>query len=123
MKCLHTKVGRLVQTHVAALGVARVLEELSSRLRFLNNMGLHYLQLDRQTRTLSSGEFQRIHLANALGARLVDTLYVLDEPTCGLHASDVDRLVATLRDLVAGGNTVVVVEHDLAVLKAADYFV
>ncbi|MCK5792893.1 MAG: hypothetical protein KAH34_18700, partial [Ketobacter sp.] len=63
------------------------------------------------------------HLANALGARLVDTLYVLDEPTCGLHAGDVDRLINTLHDLVAGGNTVVVVEHDLAVLRAAEYFV
>ncbi len=112
---------RLNQTATAIAGEVR--DEVVHRLRFLNRVGLGYLTLDRLTRTLSGGEAQRIHLANALGARLVDTLYVLDEPTCGLHASDVDRLIATLRDLVAGGNTVVVVEHDLAVLKAADHFV
>jgi len=112
---------RLNKTAAAVAGEVR--DEVVHRLRFLNRVGLGYLTLDRLTRTLSGGEAQRIHLANALGARLVDTLYVLDEPTCGLHASDVDRLIATLRDLVAGGNTVVVVEHDLAVLKAADHFV
>jgi excinuclease ABC subunit A len=112
---------RLNKTATAVAGEVR--DEVVHRLRFLNRVGLGYLTLDRLTRTLSGGEAQRIHLANALGARLVDTLYVLDEPTCGLHASDVDRLIATLRDLVAGGNTVVVVEHDLAVLRAADHFV
>ncbi len=112
---------RLSKTALAVAGEVR--EEILHRLRFLNRVGLGYLTLDRLTRTLSGGEAQRIHLANALGARLVDTLYVLDEPTCGLHAGDVDRLIATLDDLVAGGNTVVVVEHDLAVLKAAEHFV
>ena len=112
---------RLTKTTEAMAGEVR--DEVVHRLRFLNRVGLGYLTLDRLTRTLSGGEAQRIHLANALGARLVDTLYVLDEPTCGLHASDVDRLISTLRDLVAGGNTVVVVEHDLAVLKATDHFV
>ncbi len=112
---------RLNETATAAAGEVR--EDVVNRLTFLNRVGLGYLTLDRLTRTLSGGEAQRIHLANALGARLVDTLYVLDEPTCGLHAGDVDRLIATLHDLVAGGNTVVVVEHDLAVLKAAEYFV
>ncbi len=108
----------------AALAVAgEIRDEIVHRLNFLDRVGLGYLTLDRLTRTLSGGEAQRIHLANALGSRLVDTLYVLDEPTCGLHAEDVDRLVATLKDLVAGGNTVVVVEHDLQVLAAADYFV
>ncbi len=112
---------RLAQAAVAVAGEVR--DEVVHRLRFLDRVGLGYLTLDRLTRTLSGGEAQRIHLANALGARLVDTLYVLDEPTCGLHADDVDRLVATLRDLVAGGNTVVVVEHDLGVLASADHFV
>jgi len=112
---------RLNKTATAVAGEVR--DEVLYRLRFLNRVGLGYLTLDRLTRTLSGGEAQRIHLANALGARLVDTLYVLDEPTCGLHAGDVDRLISTLDDLVAGGNTVVVVEHDLAVLKAAEYFV
>jgi excinuclease ABC subunit A len=112
---------RLNKTATAVAGEVR--DEVVHRLRFLSRVGLGYLTLDRLTRTLSGGEAQRIHLANALGARLVDTLYVLDEPTCGLHASDVNRLIDTLKDLVAGGNTVVVVEHDLAVLKAADHFV
>ncbi len=112
---------KLGRSATAAAGEVR--EEVLHRLRFLERVGLGYLTLDRLTRTLSGGEAQRIHLANALGARLVDTLYVLDEPTCGLHADDVDRLTATLRDLVEAGNTVVVVEHDLSVLRAADHFV
>ena len=112
---------RLSRSAQAVAGEVR--DEIIHRLRFLNRVGLGYLTLDRLTRTLSGGEAQRIHLANALGARLVDTLYVLDEPTCGLHASDVDRLIETLDDLVSAGNTVVVVEHDLAVLKAAEHFV
>ena len=112
---------RLNKTAAEAAGEVR--DDVLHRLRFLNRVGLGYLTLDRLTRTLSGGEAQRIHLANALGSRLVDTLYVLDEPTCGLHAGDVDRLIATLQDLVDGGNTVVVVEHDLAVLRAAEHFV
>ena len=112
---------RLTKTATAAAGDVR--EEVLHRLAFLERVGLGYLTLDRLTRTLSGGEAQRIHLANALGSRLVDTLYVLDEPTCGLHAEDVARLVDTLKELVAGGNTVVVVEHDLDVLRAAEHFV
>ncbi|MBK6734760.1 MAG: excinuclease ABC subunit UvrA [bacterium] len=112
---------RLGKSATAAAGEVR--DEVVHRLRFLERVGLGYLTLDRLTRTLSGGEAQRIHLANALGARLVDTLYVLDEPTCGLHAADVERLTDTLRDLVNAGNTVVVVEHDLSVLRAADHFV
>jgi excinuclease ABC subunit A len=115
---------RSIRMSKHALAVAgEVRDEVEHRLAFLERVGLGYLTLDRLTRTLSGGEAQRIHLANALGARLVDTLYVLDEPTCGLHAADVDRLIGTLKDLVAGGNTVVVVEHDLAVLRSADHFV
>ena len=112
---------RLSKSALAVAGEIR--DEVVHRLEFLERVGLGYLTLDRLTRTLSGGEAQRIHLANAMGSRLVDTLYVLDEPTCGLHADDVDRLIATLRDLVAGGNTVVVVEHDLAVLRAAEHFI
>ena len=84
-------------------------------------MGLGYLTLDRQTRTLSGGEAQRIALANSLGSRLVDTLYVLDEPSIGLHSRDTDRLLALLRRLRDIGNTVIVVEHDLAAIRQADF--
>jgi excinuclease ABC subunit A len=100
---------------------ATVLEQLHARIDFLRDVGLGYLTLDRQTRTLSGGEAQRIALANALGARLVDTLYVLDEPSVGLHPRDTDRLLAILRRLRDGGNTVVVVEHDLAAIEQADF--
>ncbi len=112
---------RLSKHHRAIAG--EVMDEVLSRLRFLERVGLGYLTLDRLTRTLSGGEAQRIHLANSLGSRLVDTLYVLDEPTCGLHAADCQRLVDTLEDLVAGDNTVVVVEHDLDVLRRSEHFI
>lgn len=112
---------RLSRANQAVAG--EVLDEVRSRLSFLERVGLGYLTLDRLTRTLSGGEAQRIHLANSLGSRLVDTLYVLDEPTCGLHAADCERLVTTLEDLVDAGNTVVVVEHDLDVLRRTEYFV
>jgi len=102
--------------------VARlILEQLDARLTFLRDVGLGYLSLDRQTRTLSGGEAQRISLSNALGAKLVDTLYVLDEPSVGLHPRDTDRLLALLRRLRDGGNTVVVVEHDLSAIQQADF--
>ena len=100
-----------------------ILAELRARLGFVTDVGLGYLTLDRQTRTLSGGEAQRIALANALGSHLVDTLYVLDEPSIGLHPSDIDRLLRLLRRLSDAGNTVVVVEHDLAAMRAADYMV
>jgi excinuclease ABC subunit A len=96
------------------------LVELESRLRFLLRVDLGYLTLDRLTRTLSGGEAQRIELANALGANLADTLYVLDEPTAGLHPRDTERLIAILRELTARSNTVVVVEHDPLVIAAAE---
>jgi len=98
-----------------------VLDQLRARLGFLRDVGLGYLTLDRQTRTLSCGEAQRISLANALGSRLVDTLYVLDEPSVGLHPRDTDRLLELLRRLRDAGNTVVVVEHDLAAIRQADF--
>ena len=100
-----------------------ILTELRGRVGFVNDVGLGYLTLDRQTRTLSGGEAQRIALSNALGSHLVDTLYVLDEPSIGLHAADVDRLLGLLRRLSTAGNTVVVVEHDPAAMKMADWMV
>ncbi len=100
---------------------ALIVDQLDARLRFLRDVGLGYLTLERQTRTLSGGEAQRISLANALGSRLVDTLYVLDEPSVGLHPRDTDRLLGLLRRLRDAGNTVVVVEHDLAAIREADY--
>jgi excinuclease ABC subunit A len=98
-----------------------VLDQVSARVDYLRDVGLGYLTLDRQTRTLSGGEAQRIALANALGSRLVDTLYVLDEPSIGLHPRDTDRLLGLLRRLRDGGNSVVVVEHDLAAIRQADF--
>jgi len=100
-----------------------ILGELCARVRFVNDVGLGYLSMDRQTRTLSGGEAQRIALSNALGSHLVDTLYVLDEPSIGLHPADVDRLLGLLRQLSTAGNTVVVVEHDPAAMRAADWMV
>jgi excinuclease ABC subunit A len=98
-----------------------ILDQLDARLGFLRDVGLGYLTLDRQTRTLSGGEAQRISLSNALGSNLVDTLYVLDEPSVGLHARDTDRLLSLLRRLRDSGNTVLVVEHDLAAIQQADF--
>src|SRR5438093_89226 len=100
-----------------------ILRQLRMKLGFLLRVGLGYLTLSRQTRTLSGGEAQRIALANQLGARLVGTLYVLDEPTIGLHARDTSTLAEILRDLAEAGNTVVVVEHDPQMILAADHVV
>ncbi|UCH85536.1 MAG: excinuclease ABC subunit UvrA [Candidatus Latescibacterota bacterium] len=100
-----------------------ILLELRSRLRFLLDVGLYYLTLDRLTRTLSGGEAQRINLANSLGANLVGVLYVLDEPSIGLHPRDTLNLVNVLKELRDRGNTVVIVEHDLDIIKQADYLI
>ena len=102
---------------------ATILAELHDRVAFLCDVGLGYLTLDRLTRSLSGGEAQRISLANALGASLVDTLYVLDEPSIGLHPRDIGRLLRLLRHLCSEGNTVVMVEHDCAAIRAADHMV
>jgi excinuclease ABC subunit A len=102
---------------------AHVLKEARGRVRFLCDVGLAYLSLHRATRTLSGGEAQRIGLANSLGSQLVDTLYVLDEPSIGLHARDMDRLLTLLRRLRDGGNTVLVVEHDPEAIRLADHMV
>ena len=98
-----------------------ILSELESRLGFLVDVGLGYLTLDRLTRTLSGGEAQRINLANSLGANLVDTLYVLDEPSVGLHAADNNRLIEVMRRLRDLGNTIIVVEHDPEIIRSADH--
>jgi excinuclease ABC subunit A len=102
---------------------SHILREARDRVRFLVDVGLTYLTLDRPTRTLSGGEAQRIGLANSLGARLVDTTYVLDEPSIGLHARDMDRLLALLARLRDSGNCVIVVEHDLEAIRTADWMV
>jgi excinuclease ABC subunit A len=102
---------------------SHVLREAMDRVDFLCDVGLGYITLDRATRTLSGGEAQRISLANSLGARLVDTLYVLDEPSIGLHPRDMDRLLALLRQLRDGGNTVLVVEHDLEAIRRSDHMI
>ena len=100
-----------------------VLRELKNRVGYLDEVGLGYLTLERQARTLSGGEAQRIHLASALGSLLIGTLYALDEPTVGLHASDARRLLGVLRHLRDLGNTVVVVEHDPTIIAGADFVV
>src|SRR5688572_18715260 len=97
--------------------------EIVNRLVYLDEVGLSYLTLDRQTRTLSGGESQRINLAAALGSSLTETMYVIDEPTVGLHARDSERLLAVLRRLKNAGNTVIVVEHDPTIIAGADYHV
>ena len=99
-------------------GIAdRLLVEIRERLRFLNDVGLEYLTLDRLASTLSGGEAQRIQLATSLGSRLVGTLYVLDEPSIGLHSRDTHRLIKILHDLRDLGNTILVVEHDPDIMK------
>ena len=102
---------------------ASIFSELTARLKYLVRVDLAYLTMDRLARTLSGGEAQRIELSNALGANLVDTLYVLDEPTVGLHPRDSDRLCDVLKDLAQRGNTLVVVEHDPLLIGRADYVV
>jgi excinuclease ABC subunit A len=100
-----------------------LLDEIAERIEVLHRVGLDYLTLDRQARTLSGGETQRIHLAAALGSGLTTTLYVLDEPTIGLHPQDSERLLELLRDLARRGNTVLVVEHDRTLIKGADHVI
>ncbi len=101
----------------------RIVKEIKERLGFLNNVGLNYLSLDRSSGTLSGGESQRIRLATQIGSSLMGVLYVLDEPSIGLHQRDNDRLLSTLLRLRDLGNTVIVVEHDEATIRAADYVV
>jgi excinuclease ABC subunit A len=142
-EALRVRVGGLTIADVAALSITRlnewleelelgefetqiaetILKEARERVRFLRDVGLDYLSLNRAARTLSGGEAQRIGLANSLGSQLVDTLYVLDEPSIGLHSRDMARLLALLHRLRDTGNSVLVVEHDLAAIEAADFMV
>lgn len=101
----------------------RLLTEIMNRLQFLLDVGLGYLSLDRLSASLSGGESQRINLATSLGSSLVGSLYILDEPSIGLHSRDTDLLIKVLRQLQALGNTVVVVEHDEDIIRAADYII
>ncbi|MGM9795492.1 MAG: excinuclease ABC subunit UvrA [Candidatus Aphodosoma sp.] len=101
----------------------KLLKEITSRLQYLMNVGLDYLTLNRQSNTLSGGESQRINLATSLGSALVGSLYILDEPSIGLHPRDTQRLISVLRQLQQLGNTVVVVEHDEDIMRAADYII
>jgi excinuclease ABC subunit A len=142
-EALNVTVGRLTIAELTALDVGKlkiffdklklsendravaadILREIDSRLTYLLDVGLDYLTLDRQSKTLSGGEAQRINLSSALGAGLTGTLYVLDEPTIGLHARDTERLLAVLRKLSDHGNTVLVVEHDPMVILGSDHVI
>jgi excinuclease ABC subunit A len=107
------------EAHSASLAY----DSIVTRLRYLAQVGLGYLTLDRTSRTLSGGEVERVNLTSCLGTSLVDTLFVLDEPSVGLHPRDIDRLIAIIRTLTNAGNTVVVVEHDEAMIRAADHVI
>ena len=100
-----------------------ILKEINERLGFLHNVGLDYLHLDRTSGTLSGGESQRIRLASQIGSGLSGVLYVLDEPSIGLHQKDNDRLLETLKRLRGLGNTVLVVEHDEEAIRTADHVI
>ena len=101
----------------------RLLKEINNRLVFLANVGLDYLTLNRKSNTLSGGESQRINLATSLGSSLVGSMYILDEPSIGLHPKDTERLISVLKSLRDLGNTVIVVEHDEDIMKAADFII
>ena len=101
----------------------RLLKEIKNRLEFLANVGLDYLTLNRKSNTLSGGESQRINLATSLGSSLVGSMYILDEPSIGLHSKDTERLINVLYALRDLGNTVIVVEHDEAIMESADYII
>ncbi|CAI8355071.1 MAG: UvrABC system protein A [Polaribacter sp. SA4-10] len=101
----------------------RLLIEINNRLQFLNDVGLNYLTINRTSNTLSGGESQRINLATSLGSSLVGSMYILDEPSIGLHPKDTERLIGVLKDLRDLGNTVVVVEHDEDIMKESDYII
>ena len=114
---------RVQLTEHELLVAKRLLTEIRSRLQFLINVGLGYLTLNRLSNTLSGGESQRINLCTSLGSSLVGSLYILDEPSIGLHSRDTDRLIRVLKDLQSIGNTVVVVEHDEEIMRSADYLI
>jgi excinuclease ABC subunit A len=114
-------------TYVAPSGmqevVDKILKNIIERLDFLSGVGLEYVTLDRRAQTLSGGEAQRIRLATQIGSKLEGVIYVLDEPSIGLHSRDNDLLIANLHKLANLGNTVIVVEHDEDIMRACDYIV
>ena len=114
---------KLMLTETQQIIAAQILKEIRSRLRFLQSVGLGYLTLSRSSGTLSGGESQRIRLATQIGSSLMGVLYILDEPSIGLHQRDNDKLLATLRNLRDLGNTLIVVEHDEDTMRAADYLI
>ena len=97
--------------------------EIRSRIKYLCDVGLGYLTLNRKSNTLSGGESQRINLSTSLGSSLVGSMYILDEPSIGLHPKDTNKLIDVLKNLRDLGNTVIVVEHDDAIIKASDYII
>ena len=101
----------------------QVMKEILTRLRFLNDVGIEYLTLDRAAGTLSGGESQRIRLATQIGASLMGVLYILDEPSIGLHQRDNQKLLKTLKEMRDLGNTVIVVEHDEETIRSAEYVI
>lgn len=111
-----------LDAHEASIA-KRLLLEINNRLHFLQEVGLSYLTLDRLSNTLSGGESQRINLATSLGSSLVGSMYILDEPSIGLHSRDTDQLISVLRKLRDQGNTVIVVEHDEEIIRSADYLI
>ena len=114
---------RLTLNETDAAIAKRILTEIRSRIRFLLDVGLGYLTLDRLSASLSGGESQRINLATSLGSSLVGSLYILDEPSIGLHSRDTSKLIRVLQQLKQLGNTVVVVEHDEDIIRSADYII
>lgn len=114
--------GLRLDAHEAEIA-KRLLTEISNRLQFLLDVGLGYLTLNRMSNTLSGGESQRINLTTSLGSSLVGSLYILDEPSIGLHSRDTDRLIHVLKELQSLGNTVIIVEHDEEIMRAADYLI
>ena len=115
---------RALKLHGAKAEIAdKVVREIGLRLKFLNDVGLNYLSLDRSAETLSGGEAQRIRLASQIGSGLTGVMYVLDEPSIGLHQRDNDRLIGTLQHLRDIGNSVLVVEHDEDMIRAADHVI
>ena len=115
-----------VEEHLDTKGrkiAAEIVKEIRTRVSFLLEVGLDYLTLNRQSVSLSGGESQRIRLATQIGSQLVNVLYILDEPSIGLHQRDNERLIASLKELRDLGNTVIVVEHDKDMMMAADYII
>lgn len=123
IKRLYEVLGRLELSEEERSVAEEVLRQIRFKLEFLRYVGLGYLTLDRQARTLSGGEYQRLNLSNQLGSQLTGTMYVLDEPTVGLHPRDTGRIIDAMKELVRLGNTIIVVEHDAQVIRSADWVV